>query len=442
MAKSERNTFGSGGRSARVILIVCSLLYMVNYMDRQVLSVVLEPMKAELGLTDSQAGVLQTVFFLSMALMALPISFFVDRWSRRKTVAIMAIAWSAATYVTGLGKSFMGVLVPRAFVGSGEAGFSAGGTAWITAAYPPESRGKALGVFNVALPVGAALGVILGGYLSTHHGGWRAPFYVFAVPGILLGILAFFLPDYQTIKAPDQTAASVRGIKEDIQELWRVPSLRWLFIGYGIHNIMAFSVLSWGPAVLMRTLAISESKAGMIFGLIGMFAIIGALMGGWMADAVQKWNSRGRMILPAVADMVSAILSISALLFIQAFDGDVSLTNPFLATSAIVGLAYGICSVLGMPALGAVTQDVVHPRLKGISWGMTMFCMYMLGGAWGPLIVGALSDHLGGGVTGLQTALIITSTTGFMGGLCFWAGSKHYPADAARVAGYQIESEK
>ena len=107
MSNGDQNKFGSGGRSARIILIVCSLLYMVNYMDRQVLSVVLEPMKADLGLTDSQAGVLQTVFFLSMALMALPISFFVDRWSRRKTVAIMAVAWSAATYVTGMGRSFM-----------------------------------------------------------------------------------------------------------------------------------------------------------------------------------------------------------------------------------------------------------------------------------------------------------------------------------------------
>ena len=240
-------------------------------------------------------------------------------------------------------------MIPRAFVGSGEAGFSAGGTAWITAAYPPESRGKALGVFNVALPVGAALGVILGGYLSAHHGGWRTPFYVFAVPGVLLGIIAFFLPDYQTIKSPDQSSASVKGVLGDAAELWRIPSLRWLFIGYGIHNVMAFSVLSWGPAVLMRTMAISESKAGMIFGIIGMFAIVGALLGGWMADAVQKRNNKGRMLLPALADAVSAILSISALLFIRAYDGEATFGNPFLAASAVIGVTYGICCVLGLP---------------------------------------------------------------------------------------------
>lgn len=436
------SSFGSGGKHARIILTVCVLLYMVNYMDRQVLSVVLEPMKADLGLTDAQAGMLQTVFFLSMALLAFPISFFVDRWSRRKAVALMAIVWSAATYVTGLGKSFLGVVLPRIFVGTGEAGFSAGGTAWITAAYPPESRGKALGVFNVAIPVGAAFGVMLGGYLSTNCGGWRTPFLVFAIPGIILGIIAYFLPDYKTIKSPAQGAASIKSVVADTIELWRIPSLRWLFIGYGMHNIMSFSALAWGPAMLMRTLKLPESMVGIILGVIGLFAIIGALVGGWLADAWQKRNNRGRMLLPALADPMAAVLNITALLLLSAFGTVVSLSNPYLIAATVMGFLYGICSVLGMPALGAVTQDVVHPRLKGISWGMTMFCMYMLGGAWGPVLVGGLSDHFGGGAAGLLTALIISSAAGFLGGVCFWLSSRYYPADCAKVVHFQIESEK
>ncbi len=440
--EKDDKTFGSGGRSARIILIVCALLYMVNYMDRQVLSVVLEPMKADLGFTDAQAGILQTVFFLSMALLAFPISFFVDRWSRRKTIAIMAIIWSAATYITGLGKSFLGVLLPRIFVGTGEAGFSAGGTAWITAAYPPESRGKALGVFNVAIPVGAALGVMLGGYLSTNFGGWRTPFLVFAIPGVLLGIVAFFLPDYKTIKSTQQAPTSVRSIIADTVSLWRIPSLKWLFIGYGMHNIMSFSVLAWGPALMMRSLKVPESKAGLIMGTIGMFSIIGALLGGWLADAWHKRNKRGRMLLATIADPAAALLNILSLLLLQAGGTLLSLANPYLTAAAILGIMYGICSVIAMPALGAVTQDVVHPRLKGISWGMAMFCMYMLGGAWGPVLVGAISDGLGGGTSGLQMAMLIASTAGLLGGLCFWLSSRHYPTDAAKVAGFRIEAEK
>lgn len=430
--KKDGKAFDVGGWSARSILIVSSLLYMVNYMDRQVLSAVLEPMKIDLGLTDAQAGVLQTVFFLSMAVLAFPVSYMVDRWSRRKAVALMAVMWSAFTYITGLGRSFLGVLIPRIFVGVGEAGFSAGGTAWITAAYPKESRGKALGVFNVSIPLGAALGVMLGGYLSTHHGGWRTPFFIFAIPGIVLGIAAFFLKDYKTVT--EKSSASSRGLFGDALTLWRIPSLKWLFIGYGMHNLMSFAILVWMPAALMRTLDITESKAGMIMGAIVMCAIIGAVLGGFLADSWQKRNSRGRMLLPSITDPLAALMVILSMLALRAG----GMFGLFFAFAVV----YGILNVTGLPALGAVTQDVVHPRLKSMSWGLAMFCMYMFGGGWAPVMVGALSDALGGGAGGLQVALVIASTSGFLAGLCFWVSSRYYPADMEKVKGYQLEAEK
>ena len=435
--KQNEKTFGGGGSNARVILIVCALLYMVNYMDRQVLSVVLEPMKADLGLTDAQAGLIQTVFFLSMAILAFPISFFIDRWSRRKTVALMAIIWSIATYVTGLGRNFLGVLLPRIFVGTGEAGFSAGGTAWITAAYPPESRGKALGIFNIAVPIGGALGVMLGGYLSVHFGGWRTPFFVFAVPGIVLGIIAFFLPDYKTIKQPEEGAVNRRSVFTDTADLWRVPTLVWLFFGYGLRNIMAFSVFVWSPALFMRTLNISESKAGFIVGIMGLLGIIGALLGGWQADV---WKKRGlsRMLVPAAGDFVTSVCCIIGFLLLP-----YGHNNSLVMTLSFIFLAlYSVFSMVSPPALGAVTQDVVHPRLKGISWGMAMFAMFMLGGAWGPALVGAMSDRFGGGAAGLQTALTIAAATGILGAILFWISSRHYKADCDKVAHCKIESER
>ena len=187
------------------ILVICFFLYMINFMDRQVLSAVLEPMKHDLGLTDTQAGLLQSLFFLSMAVLAFPAAYMVDRWSRRKTLGLMAITWSAFTYVTGLGKSFLGVLLPRIMVGVGEAGFPPASTAMISAAYPQQARARVLGIFNAAIPLGAALGTILGGALAGRYGDWRVPFYVFAVPGIVLGILAFFLKDYKTVTEVDES---------------------------------------------------------------------------------------------------------------------------------------------------------------------------------------------------------------------------------------------
>ena len=197
MPKAKAKEYPVGGMSAHSILIVLSLLWMINFMDRQVMSAVLEPMRIDLGLSDTQAGALHTIFLLSISFFSLPIAFLIDRWSRRKAVAIMAVIWSVFTFVTGLGRSFAGVFAPRIIVGVGEAGFSAGGTAMITAAYPPESRARAMGIFNIFVPLGAALGYILGGYLSTHYGGWRTPFYIFAVPGVILGIASFFLKDYK-----------------------------------------------------------------------------------------------------------------------------------------------------------------------------------------------------------------------------------------------------
>jgi len=111
--------FKVSGFQRTSILVVCFLLYMINFMDRQVLSAVLEPMKIDLGFTDTQAGILQTGFFLSMAILGIPASYLVDRWSRRKTMSLIAIIWSAFTYVTGLGRSFVGVLLPRIVVGIG-----------------------------------------------------------------------------------------------------------------------------------------------------------------------------------------------------------------------------------------------------------------------------------------------------------------------------------
>lgn len=422
-------TFSSGGPGAHMILLVCMLLYMVNYMDRQVLSAVQEVMKADLGLSDTQAGTIQTVFLMSIALCSLPIAFAADRWSRRKALGIMALIWSGFTFITGLGRSFLGVLFPRMVVGVGEAGFAAAGTAMITGAYPEQVRGRVLGVFNLAIPLGSAIGVVLGGYLSVHCGGWRTPFYVFAVPGVLLGVCAFFLRDYKTVRELDE-AGRQKNFLASALSLFRIPTLKWLYIGYGMMQIMVFSFLVWSPAFIMRSHGVREDKAGLLVGLIGIMAIFGALSGGFLADWWQKRNPRGRMMLAA---MTVSLASVS-LLFAYLLE----LKGPGL----VMGILFGVFAVMSVPALGAVTQDVVNPGQKSSVWGMAILAQYVLGGAWGPVIVGAISDHLGGGAAGLQVALALASCCGLLAGLFYWISSRHYAADAERVKGTCLEAEK
>jgi MFS family permease len=419
-----------GGWSAHYTLLICSLLYMVNYMDRQVLAAVLEPMKIDLGLTDTQAGSLQTVFLLSIALFSLPVAYLIDKWSRRKAIAVMAVFWSGFTFITGLGKNFLGVIIPRSLVGVGESGFSSGGTAMITASYPPESRGKVMGIFNLVIPIGAALGLILGGVLSKNGPwGWRTPFYIFAIPGVILGILALFMKDYKTVENVDQSGKKV-GFFSSAVSLFKIPTLKWLYIAYGVRNIMNFSVLAWLSAFLMRSQGIAEDAAGKQAGIVLMMAIFGSLLGGFLSDSWYKKNVKARMLLPAIGDILAAIVLIVALYL------------DMKGAGFIVALLWGAMVMIGVPPLTAVTQDVVEPAVKGISYGMCVFCMYVLGGGWGPIIVGGISDSLGGGAEGLKMALYIVALAGFAASIFEWLGSRSYQTDLEKVKGITFEAEK
>jgi len=365
--------FDRGGPRAHVILTVMTLLLMINYMDRQVLSSVLELMKNDLHLTDTQAGSLQTAFLISLALFSFPISYMVDRWSRRKAIGIMAIVWSVFTYLTGMANSFLGVFLPRSAVGVGEAAFQAGGTAWITASYGKHLRGRMMGIFNGAIPLGSAIGVVLGGWIATKYGSWRTPFYIFAIPGILLGVITFFLKDYKTAQSTGEEGERVSFLSS-IGTLFRIRTLKWLYIGFAMQNVLVFSFMTWTPAYLMRTQQLDASKAGMIVGLVSMMAVIGVPMGGIIADKWQLKNPRARMLLPALCLGLGSVLYIVALLY------------HLQGMGLIMFILFGLFIVVGLPAMSAVTQDVVPPSLKGTAWGLNVFCMYIFGGGWRPYL--------------------------------------------------------
>ena len=426
--KENRSTeYKTGGWSAHYVLIVCTLLYVINYMDRQVFAVILQPMKMELGLTDAQCGLASTVLILGMAFFSFPISYLVDRWSRRKAIGIMAILWSAFTFATGLAKNFIGVLIPRAFVGLGEAGFVPGGTAMITASYPKEKRGWAMGIFHIAIPLGAAAGVIMGGILSVKMG-WRTPFLFFAIPGVILGIMAFFMKDYKTVEQPD-VAAGIKGFYIALVDVLKLPTMRWYYIALGIAVFMTSSVLIWLPSLMMRMLNITEDKAGILFGAIGLAAIIGAPLGGFLADFWQKKNPRGRMYIPAVAYIVGGALLIVVIL------------TRFSPLGIALAVLYGICAAMAMPAIAAISQDVVPVAHKGLSMGLAIFAQYMLGGAWGPYVVGAVSDALGGGADGLGIAVALCGAFGILAGVLFIVASRTYPEDSQKVKNEALLAE-
>ena len=415
------NEYQTGGWKAHWILIICTLLYAINYMDRTVLTIVMQPMKQELGLSDSDVGLAVTIFTLSIALFSMPILYLVDRWSRKKMLFLMAVAWSIFTYLTGLARNFIGVLLPRMLVGVGEAGFSGGGTAMITAAYPKEKHGMMLGIFNIGITIGSALGMIIGGIISVKLG-WRYAFFIFAVPGIILGISALFLKDYKTINDTG-IGSGLASFFQSIASLLKIPTLRWFFLGYGLLLLMSQAQMYWTVPLVMREFNIKEDSAGLILSIGIPLAVIGALLGGWFSDFWHKKNRRGRMLLPGWTALLSAVFLAVAILVLH--------LNWQIAGA--LATAYGFIYYVGMPALGAVSQEVIPPAHKGLSWGMTIFCMYMFGGAWSPWAVGGISDALGGGSDGLLTAFLFTTIAGFIAALLLWMAARTYPADMAKV---------
>ena len=419
--------YKTGGWRAHYVLIVCTLLYVINYMDRQVFAVILQPMKIDLKLTDAQCGLASTVLILGMAFFSFPVSHLIDRWSRRKAIGIMAILWSGFTFATGLAKNFTGVLIPRAFVGLGEAGFVPGGTAMISASYPKERRGWAMGIFHIAIPLGAAAGVILGGLISAKMG-WRAPFLFFAIPGVILGIMAFFMKDYKTVDDTG-TQGGIKNFFIALRNVLRLPTMRWYYLALGIAVFMTSSVLVWLPSLMMRMLNISEAKAGLLFGAIGLAAIIGAPLGGFLADFWQKKNPRGRMYIPAVAYIIGGSLLIVVIL------------TRFSPLGIALAVLYGIAAAMAMPAIAAISQDVVPVAHKGLSMGLAIFAQYMLGGAWGPYVVGAVSDALGGGAEGLGIAVALCGAFGLLAGVLFLVAARTYPEDSQKVKDEAILAE-
>jgi MFS family permease len=428
MKIQESDQFKVGGPRATYVLIICSLLYAIAYADWQVMAVVLQPMKVALGLTDAQIGGLNSAYFLGIILCSLPVAHLVDVWSRKKMIGLMAFIFSIFTVATAFVGGFVSLLLVRFGVGVGETGVPPAGTALISASYPEEKRGAKLVIFNAFITVGIIFGVIMGGFLSANYGGWRTPFYCFGIPGIILGILAFFMQDYK-LQTADGSAVVHESFLTNLKQLLKIPTLRWLYFAVGMYCALQISVGTWFPAVLMRTYNVKEDVAGLVMGVVTILGLLGPIGGGILADRwMKKRGGGGRMLLASVS-VASAVVFLF-LVLLAVFD----ITNKNLMIfCAIMMPLHSICSGMAFPAAGATSQDVVPARLKGLAWGVGIVACFVLGGAWGPLVVGGISDAYGGGYQGLALGFAVAGLFGLLASFLFFKTSRHVANDMKKV---------
>ena len=294
------------------LFVMLFLLYMFDYIDREIVSAMFPIMKTDLHMTDSQAGSLISAVYWSIVVLAFPISILVDRWSRKRSVGLMVALWSVATGIAAFVRTFPQLFLTRLAVGFGEAGYSPGGTAMLSAMYPVEKRSRMMGLWNASIPLGSLIGVMIGGIVATRWG-WKHAFGLVAVPGFIIGVLFFFFArDYKTVKlerAAPQTGASVKMSFKDIAAVFlRTPSLILTYIAFAGNTFLSTAYLTWLPSYFNRVQGLNMEQSSLKTASIMLFAIVGAPLGGYLADVWMKRRVNARPLFAGLSSFAAAVI--------------------------------------------------------------------------------------------------------------------------------------
>lgn len=409
------------------VFLLLWLLYFFDYVDRMVVVSLFPFLKADWGLTDAQCGALVSAVYWAIILFSFPISIAIDRWSRKKSIGIMAVLWSLATVACALTKNFSQLFAARTAIGIGEAGYAPGGTAMISALYPEKKRAFMVGIWNASIPVGMAAGIVIGGLIASHWG-WRHAFGIVALPGLVIAILFFFVKDYKTVgleKTVDSGGAEKepriavkRMSKMDIVRTFAgTPSLLLTYLGFAGMMFTSISMSTFLPTYFQRVQGFELQKATLLASGIMLTSIIGSPLGGWIADTWMKKNIRARLLLPSLSAFSAAVLFIGGF---HLFTGGMVQYGIFLLA--------GIASIAWASSAIAVTQDVVHPGLRAVSYALCVITQNLLGSSLGPVVTGVLSDRYG-----ILVALKIASMTALISCVLFYLGSRFYKRDLNKV---------
>jgi predicted MFS family arabinose efflux permease len=409
----------------RYALGLLCVVYIINFVDRQILAILLESIKRDLGLADWQLGLLSgTAFGIFYATLGIPIARLADRFSRKGVIGISLAVWSGMTALCGTASGFATLLVYRVGVGVGEAGGSPPAHSMISDYFPPERRATALAIFSLGVPLGILVGFMAGGWLDQTIG-WRNAFLVVGAPGIALSLLVAF-----TLREPPrgyseglESSGDAPSAAEVIRFLMMSRSFRHLSIGAGLYAFVGYSAVTWTPAFLIRVHGMSTGEVGTVLALIiGVGGGIGNYLGGRFADRWSVSNPRGRMLVPTLAMFSSVVFA--PLYLVE----DTRLVLGLFCVPAFLGFMYQA------PAF-AVTQSLATPKMRATAAAVLLFVINIIGLGLGPLATGVLSDALEPryGVQSLSYALFFVHLVYLWSGVHFWLASRTLPEDLAAV---------
>jgi len=419
----QDKTYHVGRGSAIAIIVILCLLQLSDWADRSILAISLQAIMEHFNLTDAQAGMLPSLLQVGVALFLIPSAVLADRFARRKVIMGMALIWSVFTIVTGLAARLWHLLVARFMVGTGEAGYQPAGQTWLGLTFPKEIRTRIMAIFMMCMPIGVALGLFVGGALLHATGDWRWAFFVFGFPGVILAIIAFFLPDYRAVKQPGEGALSKAYFKQ-WGELFKVKSY-WLFIISTMFlYFMIFAQQAWIPTVLLRAYDMDPLAVGTAMGAVMLINLV-APLGGFLADRWQIRSKIGRPLFMVTATFIGLSAVLAAVLTVGKMPFQAWL--PFYITATLVLACMS-------PIMNVLVHDVISVPVRAIAVGMMLAIAQLGGGVLGPVFVGLVSDATGGGAQGIINGLFWTVPVAALSIITTLLMAKYYAADSARVS--------
>ncbi len=420
------------------ILFLLFLANLFNFFDRTIPAIIIEPIRLEWSLSDFQLGMIGTAFTIVYAIAGVPLGRMADTGARRKIMGWGLTVWSGLTALNGMAWNFWSFMLIRMGVGIGEASYAPAANSLIGDLFPPHKRARAMGIFMLGLPLGLLLAFFTIGAMVKAFDSWRAPFFLAAIPGLILAVFMFFIKEPQRGGVETVQVASTP-VANPLRKVLAIRTFWWLVVAGLAFNFASYACNSFMVPMLQRYFLLPLEQAAVATGVIvGLTGLIGLTLGGWLADRIHQRSETGRLLFAALSMLIAAVATAYALL---AGRVEIALFVTLFSIGWLFAYNFYTCVYTAI-------QDVVEPRLRATAMALFFAGLYLLGGGLGPIAVGLLSDHFAQAAmfaagasemseafkaVGLHDAMLLIPAALFLTMLALVQASRCFVADAGNM---------
>lgn len=405
------------------VLLLLMIVYIFNFIDRQILVILQESIKEELGLSDKQLGLLSGfTFAVFYVVCGIPIARLADRYNRVNIVSASIAVWSAMTALSGFVGNFWHLLAARIGVGIGEAGASPPSHSIISDYFPHGERGRALSFYSIGIYIGILIGFLIGGWVNQFFG-WRVAFLVVGLPGILMAIIVKLTlrePPRGQMDDGDRIEIPESHIAADLKWIWGLRSFRYASLAAGFNAFLGYGSLNFMPSFAIRVYEVPVGVVGTWLALIaGIAGATGVYAGGHLSDHLGKRDDRWTYWVPGISTLAAGVLLLPMMLS----------GNEHVMWSLYIIVA--LCQAMFLGPTIAMAHALVGPRYRALASSVLFFVLNMIGLGLGPLTVGAISDALAPsmGVNSIRWAIMSTAVAAFIGAALYFNAARYVRDD-------------